>query len=198
MRLPTDSTKMRAERFCSRYSPTEWSSPAPVFRRRRSRSPVSAKGSTAPARAIPFLAQCLSYFHRIEERGSGFRRMREQMLNHGLDQPLIGTDTGYFQVTFPGPGDNIERIRVPEAQLLVTPTVEAGLNERQKRILRQALEAGSVTRRWCVAEFGVANDTAGRDLKLLTDLGLLSPEGKGRAVRYVPGVAHESTDNRPT
>jgi predicted HTH transcriptional regulator len=156
------------------------------------------KGKYRPCSRNPVLAQCLSYFHRIEERGSGFRRMREQMLNHGLDQPLIGTDTGYFQVTFPGPGDNIERIRVPEAQLLVTPTVEAGLNERQKRILRQALEAGSVTRRWCVAEFGVANDTAGRDLKLLTDLGLLSPEGKGRAVRYVPGVAHESTDNRPT
>ena len=33
---------------------------------------------------------------------------------------------------------------------------------------------------------------------LTPDLGLLSPEGKGRAVRYVPGVAHESTDNRPT
>jgi len=42
--------------------------------------------------------------HRIEERGSGFRRMREQMLNHGLDQPLIGTDP-LFQVTFPGPGE---------------------------------------------------------------------------------------------
>jgi len=27
--------------------------------------------------------------------------MRDQMLNHGLNQPLIGTDTGYFQITFP-------------------------------------------------------------------------------------------------
>ena len=35
-----------------------------------------------------------------KERGSGFRRMRDQMLDHGLDQPLLGTDTGYFQVTF--------------------------------------------------------------------------------------------------
>ena len=42
--------------------------------------------------------------------------MRDQMLDHGLDQPLLGTDTGYFQVTFPGPGDNIERLRVPESR----------------------------------------------------------------------------------
>ena len=70
---------------------------------------------------------------RIEERGSGFRRMREHMLNHGLDQPLLSTEMGYFQVTFSGPGENIERLRVPEKRLLVTPAVEAQLNERQKR-----------------------------------------------------------------
>ena len=123
--------------------------------------------------------------------------MRNQMLDHGLDQPLIGTDTGYFQVTFPGPGDNIERLRVPEIQLLVTPSVEAKLNERQKRIIQQVLVAGSVTRRWCVAQFNVANDTAGRDLKGLADMGLLGAEGKGRAVSYVLPEPTKSTDNRP-
>ena len=54
--------------------------------------------------------------------------MRDQMLNHGLDKPLIDTDTGYFQVTFPGPGENLDRIRVPETRLIVTPAVEAKLN----------------------------------------------------------------------
>jgi len=38
--------------------------------------------------------------------------MRDQMLDHGLEKPLIGTDTGYFQVVFPGPGEDIDRIRV--------------------------------------------------------------------------------------
>ena len=155
------------------------------------------KGKYRPCSRNPVLAQCLSDFHRIEERGSGFRRMRDQMLDHGLDQPLLGTDTGYFQVTFPGPGDNIDRLRVPEKQLLVTPAVEAQLSERQRRVLRHVLETGSVTRRWCVAEFHVANDTAGRDLKSLTDMGLLIPEGRARAVRYVLGTPPESTGNRP-
>ena len=145
----------------------------------------------------PVLAQCLSYFHRIEERGSGFRRMTDQRIDHGLDRPLLGTDTGYFQVTFPGPGENIDRLRVPENRLVVTPAVEAQWNERQRRVLEHAVESGSVTRRWCVVEFQVANDTAGRDLKSLSDLGLLVVEGKGRAVRYVPRI-QDSTENRPT
>lgn len=119
------------------------------------------------------------------------------MLDHGLDQPILGTDMGYFQVIFPGPGENIERIRVPEKQLLVTPAIEARLNDRQKQIMKKVTESGFVTRRWCVKQFQVANDTAGRDLKELKDMSLLIAEGKGRAVRYVAAVL-QSTDIRPT
>ncbi|PKN28379.1 MAG: ATP-dependent DNA helicase [Deltaproteobacteria bacterium HGW-Deltaproteobacteria-21] len=155
------------------------------------------KGKYRPCSRNPVLAQCLSYFHRIEERGSGFRRMRDQMLDHGLDPPHLSTEMGYFQVTFQGPGDNIERLRIPEKRLMVTPSVEAKLNDRQKRIIQHALVTGSVTRRWCVAQFKIANDTAGRDLKGLVDLGLLSIEGKGRSVTYVLPDTTKSTDNRP-
>ena len=154
---------------------------------------ILRKGKYRPCSRNPVLAQCLSYFHRIEERGSGFRRMRDQMLKHGLDQPLLGTDTGYFQISFPGPGDNIERLRVPETQMLVTPSIEAQLNGRQKKILEHVIKHGSVTRRWCVAEFNVANDTAGRDLKALVDSGLLVSAGKARAVQYTLKIS----ENRP-
>ena len=142
------------------------------------------RGKYRPCSRNPVLAQCLSYFHRLEERGRGFRRMRDQMLNHGLDQPLLGTDTGYFQVTFPGPGDNLDRIRVPETRLAVTPAVEAQLNDRQKRILARVLESGSVTSGWCLKEFGVVYNTAYRDLDALVHLGLLKQEGGGRGTRY--------------
>lgn len=142
------------------------------------------KGKYRPCSRNPVLAQCLSWFHRIEERGSGFRRMRDQMLDHGLDQPLLGTDTGYFQITFPGPGENIERLRVPQGRRLVTPAVEAQLNERQKRILAHVLEAGSVTSGWCLKEFVVVYNTAYRDLNALVRLGLLKQEGSGRGTRY--------------
>lgn len=142
-------------------------------------------GKYRPCSRNPVLAQCLSYFHRIEERGSGFRRMREQMLNHGLDQPLIGADTGYFQVTFPGPGNNIERLRVPEKRLLVTRSVEAQLNERQRRIISQALQSGFVTTGWCMETLGVVRDTAHRDLIDLVKRDILVRKGSGRSSRYV-------------
>lgn len=144
------------------------------------------KGKYRPCSRNPVLAQCLSYFHRIEERGSGFRRMHDQMLDHGLDPPLLGTDMGYFQVIFLGPGENIERLRVPEKRLLVTPAVEAGLNERQRRIMAQALETGSVTTGWCMETLGVVRDTAHRDLVGLVKRDLLVRKGSGRSAKYFP------------
>jgi len=138
-----------------------------------------------PCSRNPVLAQCLSYFHRIEERGSGFRRMRDQMLDHGLDQPLLSTDTGYFQVTFPGPGDDIDRIRAPKTNVLVTPALEAQLNKRQKKIVAQAAEHGFVTSGWCRDNLSVVYDTIRRDLMFLVELGILEPQGRGRNTRYV-------------
>lgn len=142
-------------------------------------------GKYRPCSRNPVLAQCLSFFHRIEERGSGIRRMREYMLNHGLDKPLIGADTGYFQIVLPGPGGDIERIKTPASGLAVTPAIEAQLTERQKEIIKYVLGSGSVTRRWCATAFGVSPDTARIDLKILVKKGLLMPSGKGRAACYV-------------
>lgn len=117
--------------------------------------------------------------------------MHDQMLNHGLDQPLIGTESGYFQVTFPGPGENLDRIQVPETKLSVTPAQEARLNERQKEIIAYVLENGSVTSGWCRKKFNVAYQTVYRDLKELMDAGLLKQEGSGRSTRYVMGGGNE-------
>lgn len=111
--------------------------------------------------------------------------MTAQMLDHGLNPPLLGTETGYFQVTFAGPGEDIDRLRVPESRLVVTPAVEAQLNERQRTILAHALESGSVTTGWCMETLGVVRDTAHRDLVGLVELGLLARTGAGRAAKYV-------------
>jgi predicted HTH transcriptional regulator len=145
------------------------------------------RGKYRPCSRNPVLAQCLSYFHRIEERGSGIRRMRDQMLDHGLDPPLLATEMGYFQIVFPGPGESIERIRVPDTRLLVTQAVEARLNERQKAILAYAIENGTVTSGWCRTHFKVAYQTVYRDLNGLLELGLLTRIGSGRSTRYAVG-----------
>lgn len=142
------------------------------------------KGKYKPCSRNPVLAQCLSYFHRIEERGSGFRRMREQMLNHGLEVPLIGTDTGYFQVTFRGPGDDIDRLRVPDQLLQVTPAVEAKLNERQLKMMQLLVQGRELTSRECEAEFGVTRAVTSVDFRKLVEMGLAEKVGAGRSTRY--------------
>jgi predicted HTH transcriptional regulator len=142
------------------------------------------EGTYLPCSRNPVLSLSLSFFHRIEERGSGFGRMRAEMLNHGLGEPQFGTKAGYFQVVFPGPGDDMERLRVPAGRVLVTPAIEARLNPRQRRILEHVLETNNVTSGWCLKEFGVVYNTAYRDLDMLVRLGVLVQEGKGRGTRY--------------
>lgn len=142
------------------------------------------RGKYRPCSRNPVLAQCLSYFHRIEERGSGFRRMRDQMLNHGLDQPLLGTDTGYFQVTFPGPGGNLDRIRVPETRLLITPATEASFSARQRKMVKRLAAGEELTGRVCEARFRVTRPVITKDFNRLVELGVAMQIGRGRSTRY--------------
>ena len=153
------------------------------------------RGGYRPCSRNPLIAQALATLSLMEQRGTGFARMRDAMLDHGLGEPKIEQQDGFFVVTLHGPAGNFDRIKAPTTVVgAVTPAIEAQLNERQKRIFARVIAEGMVTRGWCVAEFGVANDTAGRDLRGLTELGLLEPVGKGRAVRYVA----RSADNRLT
>lgn len=144
-------------------------------------------GTYRPCSRNPVLAQCLSYFHRIEERGSGFRRMRDQMLDHGLDTPLLGTDTGYFQVTFPGPADDLDRLRVPATgpSVTVTPAIEARLNERQRGMVALLVAGEELTSRRCMGMFGVTRDTAAQNFAFLMELGIAVRLGGGRSTRHV-------------
>jgi ATP-dependent DNA helicase RecG len=144
-------------------------------------------GKYRPCSRNPILAQCLSFFHRIEERGSGFRRMHDQMVDHGLDQPRLATDTGYFQVIFSGPGDDLKRLRVPPSETgrTVPPSVEEKLNERQKKMAALLVKGEELTSQKCEKRFAVTRDTANRDFALLIELGIAEKKGAGRATRYV-------------
>ena len=144
------------------------------------------KGKYHPCSRNPSIAQGLSFFHRIEERGSGFGRMRDAMLNHGLDRPVLGTQDGYFEVTFYGPGDDLERLKVPTnaTGILVEPAVEAQLNERQKEMAAILAQGGRLTSKECQKAFGVVKDTVNRDFHLLVELGIAEKAGGGRSTQY--------------
>ena len=123
---------------------------------------------------------------RLEQRGTGFARMHDAMLNHGLSAPNIGQEDGFFVVTLPGPAGNYERLTGPAGVTgPITPAVEAQLNERQRKAMAEVLASGSVTSGWMVKKLGITYDTANRDLIGMAELKLLGRTGRGRASKYV-------------
>lgn len=146
------------------------------------------KGGYRPCSRNPLIAQALATLLMMEQRGTGFARMRDAMLNHGLEEPVIAQQDGFFVVILPGPAGNHDRIRTPENAVgVVTPAVEAQLNERQRTIVARVLEKGSVTSGWCRKEFGITYDTANRDLRTLMDFGILERKSSGPGTRYEIG-----------
>jgi ATP-dependent DNA helicase RecG len=143
------------------------------------------RGNYRPCSRNPLIAQTLAALGKMEQRGSGFARMHDAMLDHGLEVPEYDQQDGYFVVTFRGPDGDYDRLRVSaEAAVLITPAIEARLNERQKKMATILATGEELTSRRCEKEFGVTRDTTARDFALLLELGLAVKLGKGRSVRY--------------
>ena len=143
------------------------------------------KGGYRPCSRNPLIAQTLATLGVMEQRGSGFARMEEAMLNHGLSAPELAQQDGFFVVTLRGPAGDYDRLKVPaRATGVITPVIEAQLNRRQRKIVLEVQKSGSVTSGWCQKQLGVVRDTANRDLTALVRLGLLEAVGKGRGARY--------------
>ena len=143
------------------------------------------KGNYRPCSRNPLIAQALCILDKMEQRGTGFARMRDAMLNHGLDPPVLDQQDGFFVVTLPGPSGNYDRLRPPTAAPgFITPAMEARLNERQKEMVKLLVGGEELTSRRCEDEFGITRDTAARDFALLVQLGIAEKLGKGRSVRY--------------
>jgi predicted HTH transcriptional regulator len=143
-------------------------------------------GNARSSSRNPNIAQGLVFLGRMEERGTGIARMRDAMLNHGLDAPLITIADNEVVVTLKGPGDDMDRIRIPENITGgLTPSVAARLNERQKAILAEIVQNGSVSTGWITKTLGIVKDTAARDIKELVGSGLIEPKGQGRGRHYI-------------
>lgn len=177
------SRKIRLEIFSDRIvisSPGYLPKPLTVSKLRR--------GTYGSCRRNPIIAECLAAHNLMEQRGTGYERIKIAMRDHGLDEQTVAERDGYFMVTLHGPAGSYDRIRTPvDAALLVPPSLESRLNDRQKRIITRVMSIGSITSGWCTSEFGVSYSTAYLDLTGLVELGLLSRVGKGRSTRYEAG-----------
>jgi len=139
-----------------------------------------------PVSRNPIIARTLFSMELMEERGGGFRRMHDMMVNYGLKPPEFDYDSGYFTVTFYGPADIL---KVNPSKLNVVFEIPADklsqLTTRQKDILKYILDHARITSEECTKTFGITRDTANRDFKRLMESDVIEQKGTGRATHYV-------------
>ncbi len=129
------------------------------------------------------IAELLFNIRYIERWNTGIRRMRQLMRAHGLPEPIFQEIGQTFRVTFLGPGDNILDL-IPEAG--VTDLRALGLNERQVQALALMVNEGrELTNREFREMFGVAKNTALRDLDGLVRTGWVRQVARGRSSGYL-------------
>ena len=114
----------------------------------------------------------------IERLGTGIRRMAQAMTEHGLPRPQFEEVGSEFRVMLIGPGERFMQ------EIKARPAWAEGLNERQVEAVLCVGEHGRITTGEYRTLVSVADVTAYRDLKDLSDRGLLIRQGKGRGAYY--------------
>jgi predicted HTH transcriptional regulator len=143
------------------------------------------RGGYRPCSRNPLIAQTLATLSVMEQRGTGFARMRDAMLNHGLDEPRIDQQDGFFVVTLPGPAGNYDRLKLPAGTVgLITPAVEASLSKRQRAMVKLLASGEELVGGACEARFRVTRPVITKDFSRLVELGIAVQIGRGRATRY--------------
>ena len=119
----------------------------------------------------------------IDKLGTGIKRMKKIMDDHGLEGPEFEETADYFKVTLWGPGDDI-LVLIEEQE--GTDLRESGLNERQIKALEKMLNNNEeMTNKKYRNEFDVSHTTAHQDLKKLVEMDFVSEKGQGRSKSYV-------------
>lgn len=137
-------------------------------------------------KSIPRNMVILELFERlgsdyVERTGTGFNRMDELMLEHGLNKPKYEANQAFVEVTFYGPGEKILDLVKPSNEIDLK---ELGLNERQIKALNYLQEKHMLTRKGYERIFSVSKVTAFRDIEELIEKDFVKVEGKGPAAKY--------------
>ena len=142
------------------------------------------EGRPNKGKSIPRNTTITNLFRKagyIEKLGTGLKRMKEEMLMHGLAFPRYTVTKVYFQVTFKGPGDKILDLVQPSNEIDLRGL---GLNERQIKILPYLQEHKFITSKEYMKKFGVKERSTRGDLEKLVKINYLEKIGKTKATKY--------------
>jgi ATP-dependent DNA helicase RecG len=134
--------------------------------------------NAAPYSRNPRIADTFSRLNLMEERGWGLKKMKEQLVNHGLPPPEFNYDSGYFVVTL------FAQERV-EGAVRIASDLLARLDKRQRGIIDFIQKHGRIDRAESMRRFKISRASATRYLGGLVELGILEKQGEGRATHYV-------------
>jgi len=116
----------------------------------------------------------------MEGFGTGISRMKVQMREHGLSDPILEVEKQFFKVTFHGPKEDILKLVKPKR----TDLRKEGLNDRQIKALAYIFDKDMISHKEYCKLFDVNNFTAFKELKELVDKGLVKQHGKGLDSHY--------------
>ena len=144
------------------------------------------RGNCQPCSRNPILGQYLNHLRLMDQRGSGIGRMKAAMLNHGLYAPVYDLVDGYFRVNLKGPGDDLDRLRIPAGTSSgIPPAVEEQLSDRQRDILTRLAEGQQINSAQCMSLYGISRQAINADFSKLLGFALIQRVGAGRSTHYV-------------
>lgn len=121
----------------------------------------------------------------MERYGTGIIKMKNLMMEHGLEEPEFEEEGDFFVVRFYGPGENILDLvsSIPDEQM--TDLKDLGLNDRQIKALEMMVNEGKeFTNKIYQETFKVSDRTALRDLSGLVDKNQVYTIGKRKNRKY--------------
>ncbi|MDZ4199464.1 MAG: ATP-binding protein [Kiritimatiellia bacterium] len=122
------------------------------------------KGNAPPCSRNPVLGQYLNHLRLMDRRGSGIGRMKTAMLNRGLSAPEYALNEGYFLVTLKGPGDDLNRLRLPAgASAGLPPAVEDQFTDRQRDILTRLAGGERISSALCLQLYKITRQAVNAD-----------------------------------
>ncbi len=123
----------------------------------------------------PFIFSLFTRMHLVEHIGSGIPRMKKDMLDAGLPEPIFETE-GMFTVIFK---------RSTALQTIKNEPDGCQVNEIQRNMLSAITEKPGITMEELASRFGIGRFSIYKNIKILKERGILKREGRKKDGKWI-------------